>query len=171
MLEASGEPSPDLHALAAELRNPKGLARHRARQALIEIGQPAVPVLVDALSGSDRNARWEAAKALTEIPNPAAAPVLVGALEDREFGVRWLAAEALSTIGPAVLEPLLAALIERPGSIWLRDGAHHVLKDIANSAGMEDELRPVMAALKDIQPVSVVPQAAKEALAAARARG
>ena len=75
--------------------------------------------------------RWEAAKSLSDIADPAAAPALVQALEDPETGVRWLAAEGLIRMRSACLQPLLHALTERADSVWLRDGAHHVLHDLA----------------------------------------
>lgn len=52
---------------------------------------------------------------------------LLNALEDDAFGVRWTAASELAHTGRLALEPLLRALIDRPSSVWLREGAYHVL--------------------------------------------
>jgi HEAT repeat protein len=157
------QPANDVDTLVVQLSDAKGLVRQRARLALVDIGKPAVPALIGALNGAHAHARWEAAKALTEVQDARAVPALVGALEDKEFGVRWLAAQALSALGAPALEPLLQQLVKKPGSIWLRDGARHVLKALA-ADGFEAEVEPVLKALADIQPVSVVPQAALAAL-------
>ncbi len=67
----------------------------RARQALVDMGESVVPYLVDALDHRKGWVRWEAAKALGQIPGAAATAALVAALGDRSFDVRWLAAEGL----------------------------------------------------------------------------
>ena len=50
----------------------------------------------------------------------------------------------------ASLKPLFQALIERPDSPWLREGAHHVLHDLAKMGFAEGAL-PVLAALEGIE--------------------
>ena len=129
-----------------------------------------VEPLVKELSSQKHWVRWEAAKALGQIGDGAAARALVKSLEDDEFDVRWLAAEALITIGRGSLEPLLAALADHGDkSLWLRHGAHHVLHDM-NRGGLGGILRPVMASLEDAEPSAEVLQVAKKALDALRAR-
>jgi len=113
--------------LIANLANREVRVRDRTRQALVTIGWPAVAPLTAALQSPEAQVRWEAAKALGEIGHPAAAPALVNALEDQGFDIRWLAAQGLIVLGRAGLAPLLQALLERPGSIWLREGAHRVV--------------------------------------------
>jgi len=121
--------------------------------------------LVKTLASKKHWIRWEAAKALGQIGNPAAAEALVRTLEDEMFDVRWLVAEALVTVGREALVPLLHALVERADSEWLREGAHHVFHDLARGkSDLSGVLQPVLAALEDIEPVLEVPLAAKEAL-------
>ena len=81
-------------------------------------------------------------------------------LEDEEPGVRWLAAEGLIKMHRASLKPLFQALIERPDSLWLREGDHHVLHDLAKMGFAEGAL-PVLAALEGIEPTATVPGAAR----------
>jgi HEAT repeat protein len=122
--------------------------RAEARQRLVEQGSPAVPDLVKALSDPATHVRWEAAKALAEIADPASVPGLVASLEDRDQAVRWLAAEGLIRIGRPGLRCLLEALRERAGSMPLRQGAHHIVHDLL----AEDRLsflRPVDQALQN----------------------
>jgi hypothetical protein len=77
--------------------------------------------------------------------------------------VRWLAALGLITIGQSSLMPLMHALIEHPDSIWLRQGAHHVLHDI-DKQNIDEIVQPVIKALEDVEPSVEVPWAAKNAI-------
>lgn len=133
------------------LGHPDGLVRHEARVHLVAIGHQAVPGLVETLRSANPEARWEAAKALTEVRDQRAAEPLVALLTDDVPGVRWLAAEALAFIGRAALEPVLAGLIAHSGSAWYREGAHHVLRELARDA-LRERLAPVLMALEGIEP-------------------
>jgi HEAT repeat protein len=150
-------------SLVADLASQDELVRTDARQSLVNIRGPAVSPLIEALRDPRRQVRWEAAKALGEIANPTAAPSLVRALRDTEFSVRWLAAEGLIALGSEGLSPLLRALIERSDSVWLRQGAHHVLHDLARG-DLREILQPVVAALQGIEPSLEAPRAARTAL-------
>ncbi len=154
---------PEVVSLIAGLHSDDGLVRRRARQALVEMGQAVVPSLVDELDSYNEHARWESAKALCEIHAPQAAPALVERLEDDNFSVRWLAAEALAGLGRKSLEPLFRALERRPDSVWLRRGAHHILSGLARDPELCYQVKPVLDALNDVEPVLCVPPAAEEA--------
>ncbi len=71
--------------------------------------------------------REQAIHYLVSTPTSENLSYLVRALEDESFGVRWAAAAELAHTGRLALEPLLRALIDRPSSVWLRQGAYHVL--------------------------------------------
>jgi HEAT repeat protein len=88
---------------------------------------------------------------------------MVRALEDESFGVRWLAAEGLIAMGQAGIPSLLRALMVRSDSPWLRAGAHHVLRSLAENP-LHQYLAPVLAALDDVEPTLAVPIAAHDAL-------
>ena len=113
--------------LLTELDNPSSIERRRARVALIELGDEAIPALTNALSNPHHLMKQEALKALEAIGDDAAAQVLVKALDDDDFGIRWIAAEALASMGHTGLKALLRALVHDSGMSWLREGAHHVL--------------------------------------------
>jgi HEAT repeat protein len=154
-----------ISSLVAELSKEDGAARQRARHSLVAIGAPAVASLIEALASRNELLRWEAAKALGDIRDPVAAPALVAALEDEVFDVRWLAAKGLIALRSEGLVPLLQALLGRSDSLWLREGAHHVFHDLVRGRPyLRDVLRPVLAALEDVEPSLEVPIAAEAAL-------
>ena len=165
MIASSDLHSSSIASLVAALADGSGSIRQKAREALVQIGSPAVPALVAALGSHEAQVRWEAAKALHDLADPASAGVLVAALEDTSFDVRWLAAEGLALIGRKALEPLLAALADHGDAIWLREGAHHVLKAAARR-GLAELVSPVVAALEGMEPGLVTPPAAQAALKA-----
>ncbi len=131
----------------AALANADPLVREEARRRLVEEGSSAVPGLVQALSDPAAQVRWEAAKALAEIADPASVPGLVAALEDNDQAVRWLAAEGLIRIGQPGLRCLLEALRRRAESSCLRASAHHIVHDLL-AQGRLAFLRPVDQALE-----------------------
>jgi HEAT repeat protein len=154
-----------INGLIATLGDRDGLARQRARHSLVAAGHPAVPALVEALTDPNTHRRWEAAKALGAIRDPAAAPALVRAMEDEDFGVRWLAAEGVIGLQSAGLAPLLQALAEHPERVWIREGAHHVCRMMVDH-DLHDLVAPVLAALDGVEPVLEAPRAAQAALEA-----
>ena len=153
----------EIAALIDTLSSADGIQRSAAREQLEKIGQPAVPFLVETLQSPSDHARWEAAKALGQIADPAAAPALVHALQDGKSGVRWLAATALINLGHAALAPLLRGLEGHADSIWFRDSAHHVLHSLVRD-GVADEALPVLDALENIEPAVEAPIAAYQVL-------
>lgn len=153
----------NIKSLVTDLGSQDGLVRVRARKSLVAIGSQAVKPLVLQLKSKREWCRWEAAKALGQIRDPAATQVLIRALEDKMFDVRWLAAEGLIAMRREALMPLLQALIEHPDSSWLQEGVHHVLYDL-NKGDLAEILQPVIAALEGFEPSLEAPLAAEKAL-------
>jgi HEAT repeat protein len=135
----------------------------KARLHLVSMGKPAVGPLIEALRSRRLWVRWEAAKALGQIADPTAAEALVQALRDKKFAVRWLAAEALIAIGLDGLKPLLGELIEDADDSWLCQGAHHILRTLAQK-GLRKIVEPVLVALDGVEPSVEVPLAARKVL-------
>ena len=160
---ATSDDPMSVSSLIDALASDDGVLRIGVRRSLVAMGQEAVEPLVGALSSRKVWVRWEAAKALGEIGDATATQALIEALEDKMFDVRWLAAEGLIDIGREAVVPLLRALVERPDSLWLREGAHHVLHDMPKE-DLEETLKPVLAAMEDIEPSLEVAPAAYAAL-------
>ena len=140
-----------------------GRQRQAARERLCEIGDSAVPALLQALQSPEDQVRWEAAKALTMIPDPRAAPGLVERLKDA-FSIRWLASEALINIGEAALVPLLRGLIANPDSPRLREAAHHVLTGLKRAHPANGHIAAMLDALSGQAQTETVPWVARDIL-------
>jgi hypothetical protein len=136
--------------------------RIHARESLVKIGKPAVPQLVEALKRGSHWLRWEAAKTLGEIRDPIAAPALVEALKDEEFDVNWLAAVGLIKMKVGGVEPLLHALMAQADLPRLREGAHHVIRELIKEE-LKEYLAPVSSALESAEPSIKVPWEARNA--------
>ncbi len=156
----------DIQTLIKELDNPDGMERRRARISLVTIGYQAVPALIKVLSDERGHVRWEAGKALGEIGDPSAAPALVKLLEDDNQDVRGVASEGLIALDRGSVVPLLQALVKRFSSVWLRNGAHHVLHILKQRGHLTDPEVKVFDALEDVVPEVEVPWAAENALEA-----
>ena len=162
----------DLDRLIASLASDDGLTRKQARRCLVRQGDRAARALLAPLASDNPVLRTEAAEALLYIASPLAAHALVEALDDPEFGVRWLAAEALIALKCDGLIPVLEGITRHSASLWFRQAAHHVLHD-HYCEQLQDELRPVLAALGERVAQDTAPVAAGEVLrriAAAAAR-
>jgi HEAT repeat protein len=137
--------------------------RLKARRSLVALGKVALPLLIEALQNKHDLTRWEAVKALTEIGDPESAPALIKTLSDEEFDIRWLAAVGLIGMNIKALKPLLQALTDQKDSHLMREGAHHVIHDLAKGE-LRRYLVPVLAALDGVDPATEVPGVALRAL-------
>lgn len=150
-------------ALVTDLGSQDGMVRVMARRFLVAIGRKAVDALEKALKSPEAWRRWEAAKALGQIRDPAAIEALIRALDDDMFDVRWLAAEGLIAIGQKALVPLLRELAQRPDSLNIREAVHRYLHAVETEE-LREAIKPVLRALEDVEAPLAVPFAAREAL-------
>ena len=157
-------PTNAIRNLLITLTGKDSRTRKRARDQLVEIGQPVVSSLLPLLLDKKTYVRWEAAKALSEIGDPGAAPALVKTLEDNDPGIRWMAAEGLIRAEQAGLPPLFEALLAHSESTWLREGAGHVLRILAKNEKLPSQAEPVLQALQGAASDIETPRAAKIAL-------
>lgn len=125
--------------LIKRLYSKDGIERQKARHELVEIGVPVIKYLGELQFEPKQQVRWEALKALSQIAAPESIPILINALENDDFDIRWLAAEGLIHIGKSSIKPLLEAIVEKEDSIYLREGAHHILKDLVAKDLYDDD--------------------------------
>ena len=160
----TAESGMNLDELVAQLGSKDGTKRQEARSALVKTGFAATPQLLDVLESDQRQLRWEAAKSLVEIADPATAERLVAALADNDSDVQWVVGEALIALGRDALPPLLAELTHPNRSHRIFEGSHHVLHELAKRHNLGSVLDPVLAAFKQSEPEVAVPVAANTAL-------
>ncbi len=160
-------PAKDIESLVADFASRDGGVRLAARQALVAVGRPAIGALVGALTDSRTQVRWEAAKSLGEIADPAGTEALALALDDKVFDVRWLAATGLIAIGRETIVPVLRVVISCADSTLCRSASHHVLHDLAaGHEELKETLAPVLNALEGRAPSLEVPLAAEATIEA-----
>jgi hypothetical protein len=155
-----------IRRLMTDLGDKNGMTRKRARNAFIQLETVATPLLLEGLRRPEHIVRWETSKIFCDIRDLRAAGPLVVALEDENIGVQWVAAEALIFQGPQVIPPLLKALIADPESLLLRQGAHHVLHDLAKHGLLPKAAAGVLSAIEGITAQSSCLVAASAALEA-----
>jgi HEAT repeat protein len=102
----------DANALVAQLKSADPEARGKASLAIIRLGEPAVPGLVEMLKSEDTQQRVTAASTLFGMGTKAkaAVPALAEALSDPSTDLRVSAAMALESIGPDAA-PAVPALV------------------------------------------------------------
>ena len=94
------------------LRDPNAEVRFQAADVLVDIGEPAVPALIDELDGSwPYEPETSASGVLAQIGEPAI-PALIDALGDKEVLTRYGAVLALAKMDTSA-EPAVPALIDR----------------------------------------------------------
>jgi HEAT repeat protein len=91
------------------------LPHEAVRAAMVELGTPAVPPLIQALRDGDSDVREAACRALGEIGDRQAVPPLIQALKDGNEDVRWAACRALGQIG----DPASREAVEQIKANWL----------------------------------------------------
>lgn len=164
--------SPDqVREFVAGLSAKDPIQRQKARRWLVLSGHGAVDALIEVLGDRRPHVRWEAAKALGEIGDPAATPALIDALSDPEPDIRWLAAVGLSKIGPSCLAPLLEAMIRHPRSDEILQGVRHVCRAMLRLKPYVGPVKLVLDAFHSYQPDLSLPHAAYRALGQLRQIG
>ncbi len=157
-------PPIDTTSLIEQLGDVDGFIRMHAREILICTGKPAIPQLLYALTSSQSQLRWQIIKVLEGIQDPASAAALVSCLKDDNAGVRWAASDALIHLRRGALVPLFRALVLDYDSLWLRQGAHHILHIFRDAGALNPDELAVFDALEGIEPTASVPWAAEKAL-------
>jgi len=116
-LQTLGQPALDLTQAVAQVAAQgtwdiliRALPNEKVREAVVGLGAPAVPALIQALGDSDANVRRASAEALGNLGDPQAVPALLHVLGDSEADVRRAAAEALGNLGDPQAVPALSVL-------------------------------------------------------------
>jgi HEAT repeat protein len=154
--------------LCARLSDTDPRSRHEVRKQLVSMGVSVLPMIYQKLTAPAWHVRWEAAKALGEIGDPAAGEMLVGLLQDDDTSVRWAAMGSLIELGRGSLRPVLEALTRDFQSARLREGVHHILHTFFNRGKLTGVEAEVFRALEGAAPSIQAAWAANKVLIAER---
>lgn len=150
-------PNYDIPSLIEQLGDLEGFMRVHSRKMLIDIGKPAVPELINTLSNDISQIRWQVIKVLESLREASAIPALIERLKDNNAGVRWAASEALIALHQEAIPVLLKALKGDIESLWLRQGAHRILRVMKEAGRLNQMEVKVLSALEDSNPSITVP--------------
>jgi hypothetical protein len=151
-------------ALVAALNAHDEALASQVRQALVQIGSPAVPDLLGAAHSPDPWVRWHALRALGALRDARCIPALVEALADSDHAVAWMAARDLAPMGSQVVTPVLELLVGAPGTPWLMETAGYVLRQQRHPPELAAVLQPVIRSLHEVDYRITAPMAAEHAL-------
>ncbi len=118
--------------LIEALGSDDGQKRKWARETLTLMGEPAVEELRGLLRSGSKRVRWEAAKSLVAVVDPASVEPFVALMMDGHSEVRWLAASGLIGLGPRSVTPVLELLSRDAGSQVHLDMAGRVLRGLSS---------------------------------------
>jgi len=148
---------PDTNDLLARLKSEDTKVSGEANLALIRVGEPAVPGLVEMLQSGDTRLRKVAATTLWGMgaKGRAAVPALCDMLADADGDLRLAAAMALDNMGPAAVDAvpaLIKALRDPEGEVrqWSAKALGHIGPAAAaaipalSKAAKADPVRPTM---------------------------
>ncbi len=108
------QPGTDVAQLVQRVQEGAVYGGFQAMQSLGSIGEPAIPPLMDLLTGADHNLRWRSAMALARVGAPSVDP-LIEAAAAREESIKNPAIWALAEIGDhRAAGPMIALMREEP---------------------------------------------------------
>ena len=161
-----------LQGLIDSLSSADGMARMRARETLVLVGDPAVPRLRALLAGPDKRVRWEAVKTLAAIVDPGSLEEFLGLLDDPDSDLRWLAATGLIELGPRAVRPVLRALTGTSLPRGRLEMSRRILGDLfADNKVLADILSPLMQVIAGTDPAVISARAARALADLDRATG
>ncbi len=123
-------------SLVAALDDADWHVYHAVREALAEVGAPAVTPLIKKLAAPDVRSRYMAQQALAEIGGDAVGQLL-GSLRDERGEIRHWAAVTLGKIGPNVIGPTTRLLKDLAESSQARTAAARALGYTGSPAATE----------------------------------
>jgi HEAT repeat protein len=121
-----------LEELVGTLASKDGMARKRARETLVLVGEPAVAPVRALLASPEKQVRWEAVKTLAAMIDTPSVEAFVQLLQDPRSEVRWLAGDGLINLGPRSARPVLKSLLHEPLSPGHRQMARRVLRQLSS---------------------------------------
>jgi hypothetical protein len=153
-------------ALIGALRGADEQLGSQIFSALVQLGNMAVPSLLEASTSSSAWTRWHCMRALGEIRDRRALPALVKALSDSDHSVAWMGAKGLIRFGRVSVPPVLQVLMTSAMTPWLAETASYVLRSQSQyDPKLKPYLEPVVEQMHTVAYRVGTSQAAQKALA------
>lgn len=153
-----------LQELLDDLGSKNGMVRKKARETLVEIGEPAAPRLQGLLASADKRVRWEALKALAAIGHPESLEQFVSLLDDPDADLRWLAATGLIRLGTSSIRPVLQALTDPKRPRGRLEMSRRVLNELSDDGRVPSEIVAPLLEVVDGNDRAVIAERAARAL-------
>ncbi len=151
-----------LQSLLGTMASDKGMERKRAREILVLMGEKAEPQVRALLDEANKKVRWEAAKTLAAMVEPASLPAFLTLLGDHASDLRWIAADGLINLGPRSVVPLLESLLTATPVKGQGEMAARVFRELSsNNEVLAEILAPVLDALKEPDPAILSPRVSR----------
>ena len=154
----------DIADLVIKLADENGIVRKTTREKLVKLGGEVIPYIHEVTLTENQQLRWEASKILEQIGDERSIPVLISLIIDDESDIRWIAAQGLINIGDASIIPLLRQVKHHSDSIYIREGAHHVLWEVLDDSKRK-KFKDLLEALgNEHKTIETIPVEASKAL-------
>ncbi|MEX2373059.1 MAG: GNAT family N-acetyltransferase [Dehalococcoidia bacterium] len=108
-------------------RGDEPMLREAAYDALHDLGDQALPALLELVESRDPAVRWCAYEVAEHLHRPAVVPILARGLRDEEAENRWAASNGLVAMGSRAFMPVLVALVTQPATLTFHAAARRVL--------------------------------------------
>jgi len=138
-------PNTDIRQLVRDLKTKDLSILQEVKKSIVNIGRPAVKLLIFALGNKNANIRSRVAEVLGEIRDPRATKPLIKAMKDKDRYVRYSATKALGEVGGyRAVNPLIVAM-RHSKDVNIRSKAAEGLMRIKDARS----LTPLIDALRD----------------------
>ena len=154
----------EIHELIQNLKSPYPEVQHKAHKSLVHVGDDAIPSLIALMHEGNPQLVKEATLILGEMTSPSSPRALVARLENDAPLARWDATKALITMGRAGVVALMEALTENCYSIWLRDAARDILRELSANHHLAPAEEKVLTVLEGSYPCIETARTAQVAL-------
>lgn len=124
-----------VHVVVPLLASENTFLRNYAKEILAQLGETAVPSLIESLNNEDRDVRKFAIDALEEINSPKSIPCVVKAVEDPDINIAAVAVEVLGRLGDETVIPSIIDHMD--GNSWMNGACLRALGEVGTEKALE----------------------------------
>ena len=150
--------------LIEALSSSNRILHHEAHRALTGLGKYATDAWITALQHPDSHIRWHAARGLGELGDLRALPLLAAGLRDENAAVRWATSGLLARMGSRAVPAILHEISRNPLDEPARQATYHALHGMSGRE-LPARLAPILDALHGQGSDLLAPSTAQKLLA------